>query len=102
MLDIVYQLATYIHGHVFCGLDIYGKIYIYIDELEALKEKRFYIDLTGRGVSLEDAATAYITLLLNKEYVFRCVHQNGYYTQRIRHFVTENLQIKLLEVDDYV
>lgn len=102
-MDILDELSDLLHGHVFYGIDVNGKIYVYIDELEALKDKRFYIDLTGRGVSMEDAASCYISLLLNPSYVLRCNHKSGYFTERIRLFIRSRLHpIYHIEVEDYV
>ena len=76
-----------IKGHLFIGVDIYGYTYVYIDSLDALKNKSIYIDLTGRGVSLDDACFEYIKILLNTHYVLRSKKHHGYITHKIRTFV---------------
>lgn len=83
-LNILYYLAEVLGSKVFYGIDVDNRIYIYISDLDALKKKRFYIDLTGRDVSLEMAAYQYITLLMNRNYVIRHRRIHGYLTHRIR------------------
>jgi len=81
---------------LYVGIDKDKKIYAYFDNIEAVTNKKYMIDLTGRGDTMDDAIINLAQIMMDKKYMLR-YKVNLYATSKLRSIIKKS---NLLGGDD--
>jgi len=85
-LLLVSKMAKKYGEEMVMGIDSDGLYYVFITNIDRLKNKRYMKDLTGHGVTVYDACMDYILAVMDRRYNIR--YRKKYYaTVKLRNII---------------
>lgn len=86
--EIFKSIAQLYHSRYHIGIDKNTDVYVFIDNIDGIKKKKYLTDITGRGNTYQEACIDYIKKLLDRSICLR-YKRKFYATRKIRSFINK-------------
>lgn len=86
--ELFKDIAALYSSNYHIGIDKNKQVFVFIDNLDGLKKKKYLTDLTGRGETYQEACIDYIQKLLDKTICIR-YKRKFYATSKIRKLINK-------------
>lgn len=86
--ELFKDIASIYSSKCHIGIDKNKQVFVFIEDLDGLKKKKYLTDLTGRGETYQDACIDYIQKLLDRSICIR-YKRKFYATSKIRKLINK-------------